>query len=148
MNSKIKEWIKRYLPAEIVATFTAILISTIVYLLTKNPIITALAGTWGENLGYYGFLSIREVVQSKKQHKLDNKRYGVLSFFKNIRNLVLEFGFSEILDSFLIRPFAMYTFLLLVGNPQLGIFLGKISADIIFYIPTIIAYELRKKHLK
>jgi hypothetical protein len=70
------------------------------------------------------------------------------SFFRDIRNIILEFGFSEILDSLFIRPFMMYIFPILIGNVELGIFAGKIAADIVFYVPTIFAYELRKKHLR
>jgi hypothetical protein len=42
----------------------------------------------------------------------------------------------------------MYIFPIIIGQFSIGILVGKIVADIIFYIPTIIAYELRKKHLK
>ena len=34
-----------------------------------------------------------------------------------------------------------------VGLLSLGIVIGKIIADITFYLPTIIMYEIRKKHL-
>ena len=59
--------------------------------------------------------------------------------------MVLEFGTAEFLDSFVIRPFTMYIFPLLTHNLVLGLLVGKFVADIIFYIPTIIAYELRVK---
>lgn len=68
-----------------------------------------------------------------------------MGFFKTIRNLVFEFGFSEALDSFVVRPFCMYIFPILTNNYGVGIIIGKIVADVSFYIPTIIAYELRKK---
>ena len=115
------------------ATFTVIVINR-----TPNTI----------KLNLYGFLSTNEILTSRKKHKKDNKKYNFVSFLKNIRNLILEFGVSEVLDSFLVRPFTMYIFPLLIGNLQLGILVGKLAADVIFYIPTIIAYELRKKHLK
>jgi len=148
MKHKLKKWIKRYLPAEIVCTITAILSSSLAFALTGSHVITALAGTWGENLGYYGFMAIRDVMVSRRQHQAKKTKYGFRSFTKNIRNLVLEFGFAEALDSFLLRPFFMYIFLVILGNIPTGILLGKIAADITFYIPTIIAYELREKHLK
>jgi hypothetical protein len=75
-------------------------------------------------------------------------KHGAKGFFKTVRNLVVEFGFSEVLDSLFVRPFCMYVFPLLVGNFFVGILVAKVAADIIFYIPTITAYELRKKHMK
>ena len=41
----------------------------------------------------------------------------------------------------------MYIFPIILGNFAVGIIAGKFAADIVFYIPVIIAYELRKKHL-
>ena len=54
MKSKIIEWIKRYFPAEICAIIGALIGGLITHTLFKNPIYTALGGTWGENTGYYG----------------------------------------------------------------------------------------------
>ncbi|MFT7616336.1 MAG: hypothetical protein ACI8Y7_001167 [Candidatus Woesearchaeota archaeon] len=65
-----------------------------------------------------------------------------------VRNLLVEFGFSETLDSFIVRPFLMWFFQVWFGNVALGLLVGNILADVSFYIPTIISYELRKKHLK
>ena len=148
MKHKIKEWQNRYLPAEIIGTISALSGSAIAYLLTGNAIITAYAGTWGENIGYYGVISGRDIIASKKRHKHENKNYNHISLAKNTRDIVLEFGPSELMDSFVTRPFLMYSFQLLTGNVIAGIFIGKIAADIVFYIPTISAYEFRKKHLK
>ena len=69
MKQKIKNWLKRYLPAEIIAFFTSIGLATLIFILTKNKILTAYAATVGDNLGYYGFISIREVILSKNNHK-------------------------------------------------------------------------------
>jgi len=41
----------------------------------------------------------------------------------------------------------MYIFPILIQNYSIGIIVGKIVADVVFYIPTIIAYELRKKYV-
>lgn len=144
----MKEWLDRYLPAEIIGTITALSGSAIAYLLTGNAIIIAYAGTWGENIGYYGTISRKDIIASKKRHKHENKNYTHRSLAKNARDIVLEFGPAELMDSFVTRPFLMYAFQLFTGNVLLGIFLGKICADIAFYIPTITAYELRKKHIK
>lgn len=61
---------------------------------------------------------------------------------------MVEFGTAEYLDSFIVRPFAMYFFPKLLNNITLGLIAGKFAADGIFYIPTILSFELRKKYLK
>ena len=148
MKHKIKIWGQRYLLAEIIGTLCAIIIPTVVSLFSKNILIIALAGTWGENMGYYGVMIIREISQTIKKYKELHKQYGYLAFVKNIRNIFLEFGVAETIDSLFVRPTTMYLSINIFQNIQLGILMGKIMADVIFYIPTIISYELRKKHLK
>ena len=148
MKQKLKDWLQRYLPAEIVGTITALTAASIVHFCTHSVLAAAFAGTWGENFGYYGFILLREVRASRRQHQQKSKRYGFISFFKDLRNLILDFGIAEWLDSGLLRPFFMYAFPKVLGNFALGITVGKIAADIVFYISVIIVYELRKKHFK
>jgi hypothetical protein len=138
MIHKLKDWGWRYIPAEISGTLTALLAALIVTFLTNNPILTAFAGTWGENIGFYGIILIREF-KTKKNNSIPLR--------KTLRNLIIEFGPAEVLDSFVLRPFFMFIFPTIIGNLVIGIIIGKFAADATFYIPTIIAYELRKKHL-
>ncbi len=139
MRNKSREWLARYIPAEICATAGSILGALIILKLTNNRILAAYAATLCENTGFYLFIGIRDFTHSIKHKK---------SLLKTLRNLILEFGPAEFLDTFIIRPFWMYTLPLFINNYALGIFTAKIVADITFYIPTIISYELRKKHLK
>ncbi len=148
MKSKFREYLKRYLFAEILGTVLAVIAATVVLGFSENKIAAAVGGAWGETIGFYIAVISQEIIFSKKHHRLNNKRYNLVAFGKNIRNIFLEFGPSEVFDSFLIRPAAMYFFTTLFSNLQLGIFIGKIVADITFYIPAIISYELKKKYLK
>lgn len=143
-KKKVKNWLKRYLPAEILCTATAMIGALTVHYYTKNDILTALAGTWGENLGFYAVHIGRDIHDKKEQEKSAGKSYTFISLFHNIKNTLLEFGPAEIIDSFLSRPFMMYFFPKITGNLHTGIFLGKIAADIIIYIPIIATYETRK----
>lgn len=148
MYLKFKEIFNRYFPAEIFATFTAMLGAFIVFRLTGNKLIAAYAGTISEGIGFYSFIVIRDVTESiKSDHELKQK-YGLVHFLKDIRNIVLEFGFSEVFDLFIIRPCSMYAFTLWISNFGLGILVGKAVADVIFYVPSAIAYQLEKKYLK
>lgn len=147
MGNKIKEWFKRYFPAEILALVGALAGASLVYFLTGNRIIAAYGGAIGENIGYYGLIISKDIRKSIRTHKDKKLKYGLRSFAKDVRNLFVEFGLSETLDSFIIRPFAMYVFPIILGSYTLGIVVGKFAADITFYIPTIIFYEIRKKYL-
>lgn len=140
MKKKFKSWFKRYLPAEIACTIGAILAPTLLAFYTDNLIALALAATWGENLGFYGTMLIQEL---REKEKLNLK-----NFYKSIRNITIEFGLAESIDSFLTRPAIIFFTTSYIENLQLAVLVGKIAADIIFYIPAIIGYELRKKHLK
>ena len=71
---------------------------------------------------------------------------SVLLVLVIVRDLLLEFGPAELLDSLLIRPAALATGLALVTPPALGALAGKLVADLLFYLPTIASYELIRRH--
>jgi len=145
---KIKEWLRRYLPAEILAGIGAISGASLFYLITNNEILSAYAGTIGDNIGYYTFISLRDCKKNKLKYTNAGKKFGWLAYLKTLRDLIFEFGPAEALDSLLIRPFCLYWFSKWTPNYAIGILSGKIVADIIFYVPTIFSYELKKKYLK
>jgi hypothetical protein len=80
-----------------------------------------------------------------KTNRLLNKKTSLKEILFLIRNLLLEFGYPAILDLFFIRPFCMYWMPILTSNYFMGIILGKITADSIFYGLAIINYELIKR---
>lgn len=145
-SKKLKEWAFRYGPAEIVGTLCALGGASLGSFLSSNNIVAAFAGTWGENLGYYGTISFRDIRAGKSLLKSKNKSYGIFDLIKNLRNLIFEFGLGEVLDSFVVRPFWLYTMPIVLNNFTLGIIAGKLAADVTFYIPTIVSYELRKRY--
>jgi hypothetical protein len=127
-------WLRRYLPAELVCTVTALLGAWAAAALSGSPAAAALAGTWGENVGFYGIMLNREIAQR-----------GPCSLPTVIGDLVLEFGLAEALDSLLLRPALMYAGLMLAPNTALGVVAGKVAADLVFYVPTIVSYELLRR---
>jgi hypothetical protein len=147
MKQKIREWAWRYLPAEIVSVIITLLSAGITFELTGNYVTTALAGTWGGNIAYFGYILIADSMHTRKARHSEGKRYTKKDLLGNLKELALEFGIAEVIDSFFIRPALMYYLPILLGNLSLGIFIAKIAADVTFYIPAIISYELRKKHL-
>lgn len=129
-------WLRRYLPAELVCTCTALLCTLLMSTITESAAALALAGTWGENLGFYGVMLFREL----------RSRGGARALPAAICFLALEFGPAEALDSLLLRPALMYAGVTLLGHAGLGILAGKIAADMSFYSLAIISYEwLRRR---
>lgn len=143
MKSKIIEWLNRYLSAEVFSLIGVLFLGTLVQLISHNSIFTAVAGTLGENVGFYGNILYKDIQKRKKRdHKLT-----FMGMLKVVRNAAVEFGLAEYLD-LIIRPSLMYFFQQAIHNTQLALLVAKFSADITFYSPAILFYEIRKKFLK
>jgi hypothetical protein len=127
-------WLRRYLPAELVAAPCALLSGLAVAELTGSSAAAALAATWGENVGFYGLMIARELL----------KRRTLRALPRVVGALALEFGPAEALDSLLLRPAAIYTGLALAPHPALGMLGGKLAADVGFYLPAIACHELQR----
>jgi hypothetical protein len=130
-------WLRRYLPAELVCTATALLGAWLATVLTGSPATAAIAGAWGENLGFYAMMIGRELT-----HR------GLRALPAVVRDLALEFGAAEALDSLLLRPSLMYAGMMLAPNTAVGIAAGKLAADLFFYVPTILSYELLRRRAR
>ncbi len=142
------EWLKRYGWAEIISISFTVLSSWLAFKLTNSKITTALVGTWVGNIGYFGTILIRDILLAKKKLKAIDKDYSLETFYKNTRALFVEFGIAELFDSFFIRPALMYFLPIWMNNFSVGVVLAKLLADITFYIPAIVSYELSKKKLR
>jgi hypothetical protein len=143
LKDKLAEWTRRYVPAEGVGIICALISGIAASRMLGNPAVTALAGTWGEAVGYYAAMLVTEL----RQRGVSAGRASIHDVLRAIRNLLIEFSGAECLDGLFIRPAAMYAFAAWSGNLVAGLLLGKIAADILFYFPTIVAYELRQKYL-
>jgi hypothetical protein len=148
MKQKIVEWAKRYGLAEVLSLSLTVFSTWLTFKLTSNGVITALAGTWAGNVGFFGTILIQDILLAVKQLRLSGGKYSIETFYKNARALFVEFGIAEVFDSFLIRPFLMFYIPRLLGKLSLGIIIAKFLADITFYVPAIISYELSKKKLR
>lgn len=138
---KVKEWLNRYAAPLVLSTSGAIITANLIMALTHNKILAAFAGTWSDNFIFYSFMALKDL----RGKKIDNIRTGLVIFIKLIRNLIIEFGPAEYLDSFVLRPFYMAVFPIFISNYSLAILFASLSAEISFFIPTISFYELRKK---
>ena len=142
-RAKGLEWLERYGIAEVAGLCTAIAGSFAARALTGSDIAAAYGGAMGENLGYYGVIVGREVVRDRRAAFELGRSYGLAGAARTARNLVFEFGIAEVLDSAVLRPLAMGLGARYFGR-ALGIVVGKLAADVTFYVPVICAYELRR----
>ncbi len=131
-KAKCWEWSLRYGPAEICGTITAYLGFFAVNSLFEQTVISAFGGALCENLGYYLMIWwMRRKTSAQTTTRL-------------CIEILTEFGPSEILDSFLMRPLCLALGAHWFG-PGLGVLFGKLAGDVLFYIPVIATYEFRKR---
>ncbi|MBT6336160.1 AAA family ATPase [Candidatus Woesearchaeota archaeon] len=143
-RAKVKEWVKRYGLAEVIGTATAYAGFFLGQEITDNDIVAAYAGAMGENIGFYGTIITKEVIDDIKKAKSEERKYGVIGALKTAGKLLSEFGPAEILDSVILRPAGMGLCAKYLGR-EIGVFVGKIAADLGFYAVAISSYELRKR---
>lgn len=148
-KQKRREWLKRYLPAELLGTITALAGAWIIYHQTGSFAIATAGGWVGEGVGFYGYFITLELVSNAKRYASSSllKRIG-LAITAASTNLLVEFLPAEVLDNFLLRPFLMFIVPQFIHPYPVGFLVGKFSADIIFYALAIVGFEARKKWLK
>jgi hypothetical protein len=145
LKQKFKEWLKRYLPAEIAGTLTAISVASIVHFFYSNHVLIAYAGSLGEAIGFYSTIFIQHTLKVSKKHTLHNTSFSFSDFSKIIATIILEFGPAGLIDGLLLRPFFMYVFPMILKNFTLGILVGKLAGDFTFYLLVIFSYEIKKQ---
>lgn len=133
--AKVRGWISRYGPAEVLGTIGAVLGAWLVHVLGGNAVLSAYGGVLGENVGFYGTMFVREYAGTGR---------GWRPALAAARTLAIELGPAELLDSTIVRPLAMGLGMAALG-PAAGAMVGKVVADVVFYIPVIVAYELRTR---
>lgn len=138
MKTKLRQWLKRYLAAEVFGTTTFLIGSILAYLFCSNRVVAAYIATTSEMIGYYGVILYRDIQSSRRQGP-----YTFRKFLTDIKKISCEFGAAEYLDGAVLRPFFLFTLPVVCGNFALGTAVGKICADITFYVPAIVARELQ-----
>ena len=147
MKIKIKEWIRRYLAADILSTVLSLATAWVIHRSTQDNVLAAFMGSAMASISFYGIMAYADVRKSLRHHQKHALHYDFVAYFKDLRNLIVEFGPSEILDVLAVRPFFMYLMPKVMGEFVWGVFVGKMMADVVFFIPAVVMYEVRKKHL-
>ena len=92
MKRKIKEWLKRYLPAEIIGTITAVGGASITHLFSKNLILVAYMGSLSEAIGFYSTILTQHIL------RVIEKREQFQNYQPIINDLAREIGLFPYLD--------------------------------------------------
>jgi hypothetical protein len=149
-NGRVREWLTRYLPAESVGLVAAMVGGLLVHRWTASLTAAAVAGSCCETIGYYAVVAGRDVVRHYRAlHRgagsgSPRRRLG-LACWRTTRDLLVEFGPAEVMDSVVLRPALMYAGPMLTGWFLPGLLLGKLLADVGFYALAVPAYEFRKR---
>jgi len=141
LKKKAVEWAWRYAPSLIIAILVAVISANLVRIIFGSIIAAAIVATWMDNIAFYGIIAYRDIKSRKKK----DKKITFIGLLKVMRNAFIEFGPAEYLDSFFLRPLWLSVFPYFIPNYSLAILLGSLAAEISYFIPTIIAYEFRKK---
>jgi hypothetical protein len=146
---KLRGWFIRYAPAEIAGTATALLGYWAAYWATNDMALAAITATITENLGYYSIAAHREIKHHWRAHAhMAGMRRIRFTGTRSLRNLAIEFGPAECIDTLLVRPALFYLLpIALSSHHGIAVLSAKLLADAVFYTCAIAAYELNKKLL-
>jgi FHA domain len=133
-------WRRRYGLAELVGTLALILAALAIQRATGSILAAALAGSLAEAGWFYGVLLVREFRLEKRDARVGGFEARALRELG--RDLLLEFGAAERLDGLVLRPLCLGLGLLLMGG-WLGLLVGKIVADLLFYGPILSLFHWR-----
>src|SRR3954471_23192493 len=141
---RVGRWLRRYGVAELFGVVTALIAARLAASAGAPLIMVAYAGTVGENVGFYGTIIVRQIAGDRRLALAAGERYAALHLWRTTGELLIELGPAELLDSLVMRPLAMALGVRFLGR-DLGIVAGKLAADVTFYIPVILTYELRRQ---
>ena len=139
LPNQVKMWVRRYGLAELLGTTCALLSALTAARLGANGVTIAVAGAWGEVVGFYLPMLVQELRSQWQTRCLPG------ALWCTMRNLLLEFGPAELLDTALVRPTLITGVVQLVPQLSLGILVGKVLADSIFYGTAIVGRQMSQR---
>jgi hypothetical protein len=141
-ETKLREWVRRYLPCEIAGTVGELGGAAIAYAATGSLAAAAITATIGASAGYYAAAYVSALRWTYRDH--DHRRWPSRLLVSNLlalRSVAVEFGPAELIDSLAVRPVAFYVGPLIFHNTIAGWIFGKLVSDLAFYLLAIVSYE-------
>jgi hypothetical protein len=141
-KSKLREWVRRYLPCEIAGTVGELGGAAIAYLVTGSLAAAAITATVGASVGYYATAYVSALRWTHRDHADRHWLERMLiSNLLALRSVAVEFGPAELIDSVAVRPIAFYVGPSIFDNTIAGWIFGKLVSDVVFYLCAIFSYE-------
>ena len=134
----VRWWIARYGLAEVGGLAGSLLASSVAQRSTGSELLAAYAASFAETACYYTIILGRELSQARADGEAGP------SPLSRLRRLLIEFGPAELLDVLLLRPAALGACTRALGR-DLGVPLGKLLADVVFYGAVIVAYRTQRR---
>lgn len=129
-----RDWLARFGPAELAGIVGSYCGYLGISALGLPPVVAAYGAALGENTGYYGVIAVRDWRAAPPAERRVSRIAA---------NMVHDFGIAEVLDSFVVRPAVTLASVSLLGA-ALGIGVGKVLSDVVFYVLAIAFYERRR----
>lgn len=142
VSRRVIRWIRRYGPSEVLGTIAAVGAATGAQRATGSTVAGAFAGTIAETVVFYGIMFLRESIRAAYVAGTRGRPFRSGDLVPVFRNLMLEFGVAETVDTLFLRPLCIGLGLRFIGG-QLGALAGKLASDVAFYGPVLTIYEWR-----
>lgn len=134
--ARLLAWRRRYGWSEALAALVAVLVA-LGTLQAGVPVpFAALAATLAEAAWFYGTLALRDLRRERREAAARGLQLPPDAAVITLRDLVLEFGAAEAVDSLLLRPVCYTAGLYWIGGAW-GILAGKVVADLLFWGPVL-----------
>ena len=150
-SHRLRGWIVRYGPAELIGTASALLGSFVAFAWTRNEITAAYSGTIGELVGFYGTIIVRDVIADFRvtagTERNSRTSLLVLCTRRAFSHAVVEFAPAEVLDATVLRPLAMGLGTNLFGRAW-GVIAGKLLSDLAFYTAVVSGEAWRRRRAR
>jgi hypothetical protein len=143
-RSRALFWARRYGPAELACLVTMLIASVAAAQLTDSPPVLAASAIIGATVGFYGVL-VTAVL--REQLSLLPAAPGRLrrACVRSVALLAAEFGVAEVTDTFFLRPALMMLGVLVIGEAVWGLLVGKVVADVLFYVISGASFRLTER---
>ncbi len=107
---------------------------------------SALLGSWAEDIAFVSYFAVRAVrEESRNQRHHHWTKYYLFTFGLAFWGLIIELGPAEVVDKF-VRPALLYQVPRSLHSMVAGFILGKIAADIVYYLLAYTGRSVRKRY--
>ena len=142
---RVRFWVRRYGPPEIVGTVTMVLAANITAGITPSIPIIALSALLAGAIGFYAVMGVTVYREQWVIWGRDVRPRPSTVVRRTTLCLLAEFGATEFVDLLLLRPILLFGGILFIGSTTGGLLAGKLAADVIFYLIAGIGFTVTSR---